>query len=143
VPPVYVLNDLYTHTKRTMTKITKAKTSEIVDMLSEGHSLVQACQKTGISRTGLYKRMAADEELRTAVYTARAQSAERALEELDGMYLNALEGRRRYDPNILRDYAHHVRWKAKTSMPDQYGEQKNRAGVEVTDGGIRIMWETD
>lgn len=126
-----------------MTKITKTKTAEIIDMLSDGHSLVQACAKTGISRTGLYKRMGADEELRAAVYTAKAQSAEKALEELDSMYLNALEGRKRYDPNILRDYAQHVRWRAKTSMPEQYGEQKNRAGVEVTDGGIRIMWETD
>jgi hypothetical protein len=126
-----------------MTKITKTKTAEIIDMLSDGHSLVQACQKTGISRAGLYKRMGNDEELRAAVYTARAQSAERALDELDGMYLNALEGRRRYDPNILRDYAQHVRWKAKTSMPEQYGDQKSRAGVEVSDGTVRILWETD
>ena len=126
-----------------MTKITKTKTAEIIDMLSDGHSLVQACQKTGISRAGLYKRMGNDEELRAAVYTARAQSAERALDELDGMYLNALEGRRRYDPNILRDYAQHVRWKAKTSMPEHYGDQKNRAGVEVSDGTVRILWETD
>lgn len=126
-----------------MTKITKTRTAEIVDMLSEGHSLVHACQKTGISRAGLYKRMRADEELRAAIYTARAESAEKALEELDGMYLNALEGRKRYDPNILRDYAQHVRWKAKTAMPEQYGEQKSRAGVEVSDGTVRILWETD
>lgn len=142
-PSVCVLNDPYTLTERTMTKITKTRTDEIIALLSDGHSLVHACKKTGISRTGLYKRMGADEELRGAIYSARAQSAEKALDELDGMYLNALEGRRRYDPNILRDYAQHVRWKAKTSMPEQYGEHKSRAGVEVSDGTVRILWETD
>lgn len=126
-----------------MTKITKTKTSEIIALLSDGHSLVHACQATGISRAGLYKRMGSDEELRAAVYTARAQSAEKALDELDDMYLNALEGRKRYDPNVLRDYAQHVRWRAKTSMPEQYGDQKNRAGVEVSDGTVRILWETE
>jgi hypothetical protein len=138
-----VLIDLYTLTERTMTKITKTRTDEIIALLSDGHSLVQACKKTGISRTGLYKRMGADEDLRGAIYSARAQSAEKALDELDGMYLNALEGRKRYDPNVLRDYAQHVRWKAKTAMPEQYGDHKNRAGVEVSDGTVRILWETD
>jgi len=27
-------------------------------------------------------------------------------------------------------------------IPERFGEQKNKAGVEVTDGGIRIMWES-
>ena len=126
-----------------MGKITKANTTKVIELLSDGYSLVKACEAAGISRAGAYKRMRADEEFRAAVYTARAESAEKALEELDGMYLNALEGKRRYDPNILRDYAQHVRWRAKTAMPEQYGEQKNRAGVEVSDGTVRILWETD
>ena len=126
-----------------MTKITKARTDQIISMLSEGHSLAHACHTLNISRTGIYKRMAADKDLEAAIYSARAQSSEKALEELDEMYKNALDGTKKYDPNILRDYAHHVRWKSKVAMPDRYGEQKNRAGVEVTDGGIRIMWETD
>lgn len=28
-------------------------------------------------------------------------------------------------------------------MPDQYGDVKNRAGVEVSDGTVRIVWESD
>ena len=126
-----------------MGKITKANTAKVIELLSEGYSLVKACEGAGISRAGAYKRMRADEEFRAAVYTARAESAEKALEELDGMYLNALEGRKRYDPNILRDYAQHVRWRAKTSMPEQYGESKNRAGVEVSDGTATTILRVD
>ena len=126
-----------------MAKITKTGTEQIVALLEDGYSLLQACKETGISRAGFYKRMGNDKELESRVYAARAQSAEQALDELDEIYMNALEGRKSYDPNILRDYGNHVRWKAKVSMPERYGEQKNRAGVEVSDGTVRILWETD
>ena len=126
-----------------MTKITKTKTDEIISLLSEGCSLVYACKQAGISRAGLYKRMGSDKELEGAVYAAKAQASERELEALDTMYLDALEGRKGYDPHLLKDYGHHVRWKNKVFMPERYGEQKNRAGVEVSDGTVRIVWESD
>lgn len=126
-----------------MTKITKSRTEQVVLMLEDGYSLMQACKDVGVSRAGFYKRMGADKELEGRVYAARAQSAERALDELDEIYMNALEGRKSYDPNVLRDYGAHVRWKAKVAMPERYGEQKNRAGVEVSDGTVRILWETE
>jgi len=126
-----------------MTKITKQRTDEIIALLGEGRSLVQACDAVGISRAGLYKRMGNDKELETAVYAAKAQASEAELERLNTMYLDALEGKKKYDAHLLKEYGHHVRWKSKVFMPDRYGEQKNRAGVEVTDGGIKIMWESD
>jgi len=43
----------------------------------------------------------------------------------------------------LRDYAHHVRWKVGKVLPEKFGESKNRAGVEVSDGTVRILWESD
>ena len=55
---------------------------------------------------------------------------------------DALNKVKDYDPHVLRDYAHHVRWKVQKIIPERYGEQKNKAGVEVTDGGIRIMRES-
>ena len=126
-----------------MTKITKTKTDEIISLLSEGKSLVVACKETGISRAGLYKRMGGDKDLEVAIYQAKAQASERELEALDNMYLDALEGRKRYDPHLLKDYGHHVRWKNKVYMPERYGDSKNKAGVEVSDGTVRIVWETD
>ena len=126
-----------------MGKITKTNLDGVVSLLSDGHSLVEACKRVGISRAAVYKRMGADKELESRIYTARAESAERALDELDELYMNALEKRKDYDPNILRDYGNHVRWKAKVSMPERYGESKKRAGVEVSDGTVRILWESD
>ncbi len=126
-----------------MAKITKKVEEQIVESLADGHSLTKVCQDVGINRSSLYRRMANDEALERAVRTAQAQSAEKALEELDEIYSDALSGRKKYDPNILRDYSHHVRWKAQKILSDRYGEQKNRAGVEISDGSIRIMWESD
>ena len=126
-----------------MGKITKRIEEQLVEQLSDGVSVTQACKEAGIGRSTLYKHMARDEALETAVRTAQAQSAEKALEELDEIYSDALSGRKKYDPNILRDYSHHVRWKATKILSDRYGDQKNRAGVEISDGNIRIMWETD
>ena len=126
-----------------MGKITKANLDGVVKLLSDGHSLVEACKRTGISRAAVYKRMGGDKELESRIYTARAESAERALDELDELYMNALEKKKDYDPNILRDYGNHVRWMAKVSMPERYVESKNRAGVEVSDGTERILWETE
>ena len=38
-------------------------------------------------------------------------------------------------PNVLRDYASHVRWKASKVISDRFGDNKSRAGVEVSDFG--------
>ena len=70
------------------------------------------------------------------------QAAEKALEELEDMYGDALHGRKNYDPNLLRDYGHHVRWKVQKVLPDRFGEPKNRTGVEISDGSLKIVWET-
>jgi hypothetical protein len=43
---------------------------------------------------------------------------------------------------VLRDYASHVRWKVSKVIPERFGEQKTRAGVEVTDGAVKILWES-
>jgi len=37
----------------------------------------------------------------------------------------------------------HVRWKVQKVLPEKFGEIKQRTGVELTDGAIRIVWETD
>jgi hypothetical protein len=124
-------------------KITKDRTNQIIEMLQDGHSLVHCCKSVGISRAGLYKRMNTDVELESAIRGAQARAAEKALEELDELYGDALHGRKKYDPNILRDYAHHVRWRVQKIIPERFGDQKNRAGVEVSDGTVRILWETD
>lgn len=126
-----------------MTKITKTKTDQIIQLLSDGCSLAYACKKADISRAGLYKRMGNDKDLEAAVYAAKAQSAEGELEELQKMYLDALEGRKEYDSHLLKEYGHHIRWKSKVFMPERYGDSKNKAGVEVSDGTVRIVWETD
>ena len=86
--------------------------------------------------------MSKDAEIERQIRTAQQQSAEKAVEELDALYSDALHKRKDYDPNVLRDYATHVRWKVGKLMPDRFGDQKNRAGVEIGDGTVRIVWET-
>ena len=87
--------------------------------------------------------MKRDESFQKAVRQAQEYSAEKALEELEGIFDDALHKRKDYDTGVLRDYAHHVRWKASKVMPDRFGDQKNRAGVEIGDGTVKILWETD
>tara|TARA_R110000851_G_scaffold114080_1_gene239015 strand:+ start:224 stop:601 length:378 start_codon:yes stop_codon:yes gene_type:complete len=125
-----------------MTKLTKFTTQQILSDLADGYTMVDACKKAGISRQALYKRMKGNNELDVSVRIAQQYSAEKALEELDKLYDDALHKRKDYDAHVLRDYAHHVRWKVQKIIPERYGEQKNKAGVEVTDGGIHIMWES-
>ena len=125
-----------------MTKLTKFTTQQIRSDLADGYTMVDACKKAGITRQALYKRMKNNAELDASVRIAQQYSAEKALEELDKLYDDALNKVKDYDPHVLRDYAHHVRWKVQKIIPERYGEQKNKAGVEVTDGGIRIMWES-
>jgi hypothetical protein len=96
-----------------------------------------------VSRTAFYQRCKKDEEFAAAVKEAQQYSAEKALEELDTLYGDALHGRKDYNPNVLRDYAHHVRWKVGKVLPEKFGEAKNRTGVEVSDGTVRILWESD
>ena len=59
------------------------------------------------------------------------------------MFLDTLHQRKMYDPNVLRDYANHVRWKVQKVLPDRFGEAKQRTGVEISDGTLRVVWETD
>jgi len=125
-----------------MTKLTTYTTRQIIADLADGFTMVDACNRACVSRQALYKRMKRSEELDAAVRTAQQYSAEKALEELDKLYDDALNKRKDYDPHVLRDYANHVRWKVQKIIPERFGEQKNKAGVEVTDGGIRIMWES-
>ena len=126
-----------------MTKLTKPKTDLIISGLADGHTIVDVCDGVGISRTAFYKRMKSDEEFAGAVREAQQYSAEKALEELDKLFDDALHRRKDYDTGVLRDYAHHVRWKASKIISDKYGDAKNRAGVEVSDGTVKILWETD
>ena len=126
-----------------MAKLTKTRVDDLVDMIMEGHSLAKSCAKLRVSRSNIYSRMGEDAELERRIRTAQQQSAEKAVEELDELYKQRLKGEKDYDPNVLRDYATHVRWKVSKLMPDRYGEQKNRAGVEIGDGMVRIVWETD
>jgi len=86
--------------------------------------------------------MSKNAELDADVKTAQRQAAEKALEELEDMYGDALHGRKSYDPNLLRDYGHHVRWKVQKILPERFGEAKNRTGVEISDGSLKIVWET-
>ena len=65
--------------------------------------------------------MAKDDELNDTVRTAQKQAAEKALEELEGMFLDTLHKRKIYDPNLLRDYATHVRWKVQKVLPEKFG----------------------
>lgn len=126
-----------------MTKLTKTKTDVILSSLADGHTIVDTCEGVGISRTAFYKLMKRDESFQKAVRQAQEYSAEKALEELEGIFDDALHKRKDYDTGVLRDYAHHVRWKASKVMPDRFGDQKNRAGVEIGDGTVKILWETD
>ena len=126
-----------------MTKLTKPKTDLILAGISDGHTIVDVCEGIGISRTAFYKRMKTDSEFDAAVKQAQQYSAEKALEELDQVFDDALHRRKDYDTGVLRDYAHHVRWKASKILPERFGDSKNRAGVEIGDGTVKILWETD
>ena len=126
-----------------MTKLTKTKTDVILSSLADGHTIVDTCEGVGISRTAFYKLMKRDEGFQKAVRQAQEYSAEKALEELEGIFDDALHKRKDYDTGVLRDYAHHVRWKASKVMPDRFGDKKNRAGAEIGDGTVKILWETD
>ena len=122
--------------------ISKAKQEHIIASITDGHSLVKACADAKVSRATLYRHMSKNAELDADVKTAQRQAAEKALEELEDMYGDALHGRKNYDPNLLRDYGHHVRWKVQKVLPDRFGEPKNRTGVEISDGSLKIVWET-
>lgn len=126
-----------------MTKLTKPKTDLIIAGLADGHTIVDVCEGVGISRAAFYKRMKTDEEFAGAVREAQQYSVEKAMEELDKIFDDALHRRKDYDTGVLRDYAHHVRWKASKTMPNRFGDQKNRAGVEINDGTVKILWKTD
>jgi len=140
----YMLNSPFQHTARgNMTKLTKQRTDIILSSIADGHSIVDVCEATGVSRTAFYQRCKRDEEFAAAVKESQQYSAEKALEELDTLYSDALHGVKDYNPHVLRDYAHHVRWKAGKVLPEKFGEGKNRTGVEVSDGTVRILWETD
>ena len=125
-----------------MARFTNFKKDGIVRLLGDGLSLVQACEEVGISRSAVYKTMRQDEGFDASVKEAQRQSAEKALEELDVLYDDALHKRKDYDPHVLRDYASHVRWKVSKVIPERFGEAKTRAGVEVTDGAVKILWES-
>jgi hypothetical protein len=122
--------------------ISKAKQEHIITAITDGYSLVKACLDAKVSRATLYRYMSKDKELDGNVKQAQRQAAEKALEELEDMYGDALHGRKSYDPNLLRDYGHHVRWKVQKILPERFGEAKNRTGVEISDGSLRIIWET-
>ena len=126
-----------------MARLTQGKAEAVATLVMDGHSLASACREAKVSRSNLYKRMGEDAELSNLIRTAQQQSAEKALEDVEVMYQQQLTGQKKYDPNVLRDYALHVRWKVGKVMPDQYGDVKNRAGVEVSDGTVRIVWEND
>ena len=123
--------------------ISKYKKNKIVQAITDGYSLYKACQDNKVSRATFYRHMDKDTELSNIVKTAQRQSAEKALEELEEMYKDTLHKRKDYDPNVLRDYGNHVRWKCMKVLPDRFGEMKQRTGVEIGDGTIRVVWETD
>ena len=123
--------------------ISKYKKNKIISKITDGYSLYQACKDEKVSRATFYRHMAKDEQLNDVVRTAQKQSAEKTLEELETMFLDTLHKRKMYDPNLLRDYATHVRWKVQKVLPEKFGEIKQRTGVELTDGAIGIVWETD
>jgi len=126
-----------------MSKLTKPRIEALKSLLMDGHSLARACKKLEISRANIYSRMAMDADFEREIRTAQQQSAEKAVEELDELFMARLNGEKDYDPNVLRDYAHHVRWKVGKVLPEKFGEAKNRTGVEVSDGTVRILWESD
>ena len=111
-------------------------------MLGSGATVDEACTAVQISRAGLYKRMSSDDEFKASVYAAKAKANEQRMEEYEALLMDNFTGKRKDDYNLLRELGHHTRWKAKVTMPEQYGEQKSKAGVEITDGGVKIMWES-
>lgn len=124
-------------------KLTKAKTEEVKGLIMQGHSILQACNEAQVSRATLYRKMNEDEELANEIATAQRQSAEKALEDVETMYVDILSGTKKYDPNVLRDYATHIRWKVSKVLPERFGDAKSKAGVEINDGSIRIVWENE
>ena len=126
-----------------MAKLTNTRIEELVAKIMDGHSLASACTSLKVSRANVYSRMGKDAELEAQIRTAQQQSAEKSVEDLEQLYSDALHKRKDYDPQLLRDYATHVRWKVSKLMPDRFGDQKSRAGVEIGDGSVRIVWETD
>ena len=125
-----------------MAKLTQAKVDELAKLIMDGHSLASACTSLKVSRANVYSRMGKDAELEAQIRTAQQQSAEKSVEDLEQLYSDALHKRKDYDPQLLRDYATHVRWKVSKLMPDRFGDQKSKAGVEIGDGSVRIVWES-
>lgn len=123
--------------------ISNYKKNKIVKAITAGYTLVKACEDNNVSRATFYRHMDKDNDLSDTVKSAQRKSAEKALEDVEDMYQDSLHGRKRYDPNLLRDYASHVRWKVQKVLPDRFGEAKQRTGVEISDGTLRVVWETD
>ena len=123
--------------------ISNYKKNKIVKAITDGYTLVKACEDNNVSRATFYRHMDKDNDLSDTVKSAQRKSAEKALEDVEDMYQDRLHGRKRYDPNLLRDYASHVRWKVQKVLPDRFGEAKQRTGVEISDGTLRVVWETD
>ena len=123
--------------------ISNYKKNKIVKAITDGYTLVKACEDNNVSRATFYRHMDKDNDLSDTVKSAQRKSAEKALEDVEDMYQDSLHGRKRYDPNRLRDYASHVRWKVQKVLPDRFGEAKQRTGVEISDGTLRVVWETD
>ena len=123
--------------------ISNYKKNKIVKAITDGYTLVKACEDNNVSRATFYRHMDKDNDLSDTVKSAQRKSAEKALEDVEDMYQDSLHGRKRYDPNLLRDYASHVRWKGQKVLPDRFGEAKQRTGVEISDGTLRVVWETD
>ena len=123
--------------------ISNYKKNKIVKAITDGYTLVKACEDNNVSRATFYRHMDKDNDLSDTVKSAQRKSAEKALEDVEDMYQDSLHGRKRYDPNLLRDYASHVRWKVQKILPDRFGEAKQRTGVEISDGTLRVVWETD
>ena len=123
--------------------ISNYKKNKIVKAITDGYTLVKACEDNNVSRATFYRHMDKDNDLSDTVKSAQRKSAEKALEDVEDMYQDSLHGRKRYDPNLLRDYASHVRWKVQMVLPDRFGEAKQRTGVEISDGTLRVVWETD
>ena len=137
MPPYISINRyFYTH------MISKAKQERIIAAITDGHSLVKACRDAKVSRATLYRYIGKDKELDTDVKTAQRQAAEKALEELEDMYGDALHGRKGYDPSILRDDEDQGRRKEQQILPAGVGGAKNRTGVDSSDGCLNIVWET-
>ena len=124
-------------------KLTKTRTDKVIDLLGEGATVADACTAIGISVSGFYGLMNRDEEFKKAVYETKATVNEERMETYEQILLDNIQGSRRDDYNLLREFGHHTRWKAKVTMPEQYGENKSKSGVEVgTDGKVRIVWES-